>query len=355
MSFLILVINPGSTSTKVALFRDEQNEWSTSIQHSVEDLKRFPDTFSQLDWRLSLIRATLEGYGTDVHELSAVIGRGGLLKPVESGVYEVDEAMEESLRTAAMQHPANLGAPLARAIARTAGVKAYIADPPIVDEMCDEAHFTGMKDIRRASVFHALNHKAVARRYAESCNCRYEDLNLIVVHMGGGISTGAHRKGRVIDVNNAYDGDGPIAPERAGTIPAGQLAELCFSGKYTLAQIKKLCCGQGGLMNYLGTNQMTEIRERAARGDEQARTMTEVMCYTISKSIGAMAAVLKGEVDAIILTGGLANNRHITDKIVEHCGFIAPVTIYPGEDEMSALAANALRVLRAECEVKQYA
>lgn len=355
MSFSILVINPGSTSTKIALYRDGQAEWETTLRHSADELKRYPDTFSQLEWRLSLILAALDGYGTGIHTLSAVVGRGGLLHPVESGVYEVDDNMENDLRTAAMQHPANLGAPLARAVARMAGVKAYIADPPIADELCDEARITGLRDIHRVSVYHALNHKAVARRYARSRNCRYEELNLIIAHMGGGISVGAHERGRVKDVNNAYDGEGPIAPERAGALPAGQLVDLCFSGRYTHGELKKLCCGHGGMVNHLGTNSVEEILERAGRGDRTAKLMTDAMCYTVAKNIGAMAAVLKGRVDAIILTGGIAKSAEITGRIADMCGFIAPVTVYPGEDEMSALAESVLGVLLSEREVKKYA
>lgn len=355
MSFLILVINPGSTSTKIALYNDEKQEWSTTLRHSIEELKRYPDSFSQLDWRLSMILATLSGYGTDLHSLAAVIGRGGLLKPVPGGVYEVDDNMVDDLRTASMQHPANLGAPLALAIARMAGVKAFIADPPIMDEMSDVAHVTGIREIRRRSVFHALNHRAVARRYAHMVNRNYEELNLIIVHLGGGISVAAHQKGRVTDVNNAYDGDGPIAPERAGTIPAGQLADLCFSGKYTHEEVKRLCCGRGGIVDLMGTNAMEDVRARAAEGDREAALMVDAVCYTVAKSVGAMAAVLKGDVDAILLTGGMAHSKLMTDKIADRCRFIASIEIFPGEDEMGALAENAMRVLRSECEVKQYA
>ena len=354
MDFNILTINPGSTSTKIAIFRNEEQMWSLTIRHSADEIARFATVWDQLEWRLKIISDALRDKHEDIRFLSAVVGRGGLLKPIEGGVYEVNEAMERDLRNGKMQHAANLGAVIARRIAEQAGIKAYIADPPIVDELQEEARITGLKELPHIPVFHALNHKAVARLYARTNGRRYEDLNLIVVHMGGGISVGAHRKGRVVDVNNAYDGSGPIAPERAGTLPAGQLAELCFSGRYTLAEIRKKCCGRGGIVDRLGTNSIIEVEARAKQGDAEARMMIDTMCYTIGKSIGAMAAVLKGEVDAVILTGGLANNEDITRYISSMCSFIAPITVYAGEDEMQALAESGLMVLRRETEVKTY-
>lgn len=354
MDFNILAINPGSTSTKIAVFRNEEPIWCLTIRHSADEIARFETVWEQLEWRLGMILDALRSKHEDIRCFSAVVGRGGLLKPVEGGVYEVNDAMEYDLRNGKMQHAANLGGVIARKIAEQAGTKAYIADPPIVDELQDVARITGLKELPHTPVFHTLNHKAVARLYANTNGCRYDDLNLIVAHMGGGISVGAHRKGRVVDVNNAYDGSGPIAPERAGTLPAGQLAELCFSGRYTLGEVKKMCCGRGGIVDHLGTNSIIEVEARAKNGDRDARMMLDAMCYTVGKSIGAMAAVLKGDVDAIILTGGLANNADLTDRITEMCSFIAPVQVYPGEDEMQALAESGLMVLRGETEVKTY-
>lgn len=355
MNFDILIINPGSTSTKIALYTDRRQRWAATLKYSFEELNRFAEPFDQFDMRLEGILNVLRENETPLESLAAVIGRGGLLKPVESGVYEVNDAMEHDLRHGPRQHAANMGASLARAIARRAGVKAYIADPPIADELCDEARITGLKDISRISIYHTLNHKAVARHYARSRGCRYEDMNLIVIHMGGGISVGAHDHGRVIDVNNALDGEGPIAPERAGTIPAGQLIDLCFSGRYNREELKKRCSGRGGAIDRLGTNSIIEVEQRIAAGDDEARITLEAMCYTIAKQAGAMAAVLKGRVDGLILTGGLANDANIVDKISERCSFIAPVAVYPGEDEMEALAMNAFMVLNGEAEAKTYA
>lgn len=356
MSFKILVINPGSTSTKTALFADDKPQWKATVKHSAEELGRFKDVFGQFDLRLRCVLDTVAEHGTDLGSLSAVIGRGGLLKPVESGIYTVTPIMERDLREASMQHAANLGASLARAVAQLAGegVQACIADPPIADELADKARITGLKELRRIPVFHALNHKAVARHYAAGVGRRYEELNLIIVHMGGGISVGAHLKGRVVDVNNAFNGDGPIAPDRAGSLPAGQLVDLCFSGRHTHAELKKMLSGRGGVIDALGTNSILEVERMAAEGDGDAARMLEAMCYTIAKQIGAMAAVLKGRVDAVLVTGGMANDANITAALEEYCGFIAPFRVYPGEDEMQALAENMLMVLRGEMQPRIY-
>ena len=270
------------------------------------------------------------------------------------GIYEVSPALIEELRTTKMEHASNLGAPLADAIARKVGVGAYIVDPPTVDELQPSARVSGVKALPRISVFHALNQKAVARRYAAEVGKAYEELNLVVAHMGGGISVGAHRKGEVIDVNNALDGEGPIAPERAGTLPAGALVELCFSGEYTKAEIKKMLCGKGGVVDLLGTNSMIDVRERATAGDAEAALVLDALCFTVAKSIGAMAAALEGEVDAVILTGGLAHSEMMTGDIARRVKFVAPVSIYPGEDEMLALAESGLAVLRGERAAKIY-
>lgn len=354
MNYKVLTINPGSTSTKIALYAEQGELWSQTLRHPAEEIARFGHIAEQFEWRLGLILDAMAERGESVVELSAVVGRGGLTKPVMGGTYEVTEALIEELRTTPMEHASNLGAPLADAVARRAGVKAYIVDPPTVDELQPAARVSGVKALPRISVFHALNQKAVARRYAIGSGRRYEELNLVVAHMGGGVSVGAHRKGAVIDVNNALDGEGPIAPERAGSLPAGSLVELCFSGRYSKAEVKKMLCGKGGVVDLLGTNSMIEVRERAANGDEAAALVLEAMCYSIAKSIGAMAAALDGQVDAVILTGGLAHSEVITDNISRRVGFIAPVEIYPGEDEMLALAESGLAVLRGERVAKIY-
>ena len=354
MSYKVLTINPGSTSTKIALYGEQGELWNQTLRHPAEEIAHFGRIAEQFEWRLSLILEAMEARGESLSELSAVVGRGGLTKPVMGGTYEVTTALIDELRTTPMEHASNLGAPLADAIARKAGVKAYIVDPPTVDELQPTARVSGVKALPRLSVFHALNQKAVARRYAAEIGKPYEELNLVVAHMGGGVSVGAHRKGCVIDVNNALDGEGPIAPERAGSLPAGSLVELCFSGKYTKAEVKKMLCGKGGVVDLLGTNSMIEVRERAAAGDEEASLVLEAMCYSIAKNIGAMAAALDGKVDAVILTGGLAYSEVITDKIAHRISFIAPIEIYPGEDEMLALAESGLAVLRGEREAKIY-
>ena len=354
MSYKVLTINPGSTSTKIALYGEQGELWNQTLRHPAEEIAHFVRIAEQFEWRLSLILEAMEARGESLSELSAVVGRGGLTKPVMGGTYEVTTALIDELRTTPMEHASNLGAPLADAIARKAGVKAYIVDPPTVDELQPTARVSGVKALPRLSVFHALNQKAVARRYAAEVGKPYEELNLVVAHMGGGVSVGAHRKGCVIDVNNALDGEGPIAPERAGSLPAGSLVELCFSGKYTKAEVKKMLCGKGGVVDLLGTNSMIEVRERAAAGDQEASLVLEAMCYSIAKNIGAMAAALDGKVDAVILTGGLAYSEVITDKIAHRISFIAPIEIYPGEDEMLALAESGLAVLRGEREAKIY-
>ena len=276
------------------------------------------------------------------------------MRPIESGVYGVNSLMIDELMHCMPQHASNLSAMIAAEIARECGVEAYIADPVVVDERMEIAKLCGIREIRRRSIFHALNQKATARRHAAAMGRAYEDLNLIVAHMGGGISVSAHRRGRVVDTNNALNGDGPIAPERAGTIPAGELMELCFSGEYSKSQIKSMLTGKGGLVNILGSNSVQEIAARADEGDEAARTALDAMSYSIAKSIGEMAAVLKGQVDGIILTGGIAYNQCVNDAVEEYCRFIAPITIYPGENELESLAENALRVLRSETVPKEY-
>jgi butyrate kinase len=325
------------------------------MAHSGEELTRFPNVLAQLGFRREAIFAELAKAGIEIPSLDIVMGRGGLLKPIPSGVYEVDEAMIHDLKQSSREHASNLGGLLAREIADRAGVGAYIADPVVVDELDDVVRITGLPQIRRVSIFHPLNQKAVARRWADSIGKRYEDLNLIVAHMGGGISIGTHRQGRVVDVNNALGGEGPFSPERAGSLPGEALAELCFSGQYTLPQVKRMLVGEGGMLALLGTNSIQEVVERIEAGDERARGVLDAMSYQIGRWIGGAAAVLHGAVDAIILTGGIAYNTPVTDYITEMVSFIAPVVVIPGEDELEALASCALRLLTHRTIARDYA
>lgn len=351
----LLVINPGSTSTKIGVFEDNELVFEETIRHSVERLSIYERINEQKDFRKDVIIKTLEKNDIDVKSLSTVVGRGGLLKPIEGGTYLVNENMLKDLEVGVLgEHASNLGGLIAYEIARESNVQAYIVDPVVVDELQDVARVSGIKDIERISIFHALNQKAVARRYANAIHKKYEDLNLIVVHLGGGISVGPHRKGRVIDVANALHGEGPFSPERSGTLPVGSLVELCYSGRYTLDEVFKLIKGKGGLVSYLNTNDAKEVSERIDQGDSYAEKIYYAMAYQVAKEIGAIATVLKGEVDAILLTGGIAYDQRFTKWIIDHVGFISEVHIYPGEDELSALAEGGLRVLRGEEEAKEY-
>lgn len=354
MSYRILAINPGSTSTKIAVFEDEKNIFIKSLRHSSEKIGSFPDIYSQYDFRKQAIIEELKEANIDIKSFDAVVGRGGLFKPIQSGTYLVNEAMIEDIKHPRGEHASNLGAILANEIAQLNNVPAFIVDPVAVDEMEDIARYTGMPEIKRQSLFHALNQKAVARKAAKDLGRPYEELNLVVAHLGGGISVGAHHLGRVIDVNNALDGDGPMSPERSGTVPLGPLYKMALSGKYTLKEIQRKNYGNGGMVAYLGTNNGAEIEERINNGDEQAKFIQDVMCYQIAKSIGAYATVLKGDVDAIVLTGGLAYGKDLVNIIKERVEFISQVLVYPGEDEMEALALGALRVLKNEETPKQY-
>lgn len=354
--FRILVINPGSTSTKLAIFEDEECKVSQTIYHDAGELSKYPHLFDQYDFRKKALLEFLERSGYKLQDFSAVVGRGGLVRPIPSGTYEVDETMLEELKQAKYgEHASNLGAVLAHEIAKLAGVKAYIVDPVVVDEMWDVARLSGHLEFERKSIFHALNQKAVARRAAAELGKKYEEVNLIVVHMGGGISIGAHMRGRVVDVNNALDGDGPFTPERSGTLPLTQLIDLCFSGQYTKEWVLKRIKGSGGLMAYLGTNSALEVQERISKGDQYAELVYRAMAYKIAKWIGKMAAALRGEVDAIVLTGGMAyDQRYMVPWLKEYVSFIAPVLVYPGGDEERALALGVLRVLRGEEKSKNY-
>lgn len=349
----ILVINPGSTSTKWAIYNDRELVWKSTRQHSADELSHFSHVLDQLPMRVDATRHALDEAQQPM-DFDVVIARGGLLKPTPSGVYEVTDRIISDLLHAELEHACNLGALIARDIADEAGCNAYIADPEVVDEMMPEARLTGIPEIKRLSVFHALNTKAVARRYAWSQGKKYEDMNLILVHLGGGISIGAHFKGRVIDVNNALNGDGPFSPERAGTIPADQLVELCYSGRYTLREMKQKLNGKGGLTALLGSTDVADIARRASEGEEPYRTVLQSMLYTIAKSIGEQAVALHGKVDAIILTGGIAHNKYCTDSICRWVSWIAPIIVRAGEDELDSLAFNAYGAMMGSIPTIEY-
>lgn len=353
---LILAVNPGSTSTKFGLYEEKELVFVSIITHSADELARFTKLTDQFGFRKELIMNELKSRSVDLSAIVAVVGRGGLVKPIESGVYRVNEKMKEDLAAGLWGvHASNLGALIADDIASAVpGASAYIVDPVVVDEIEPVARLSGHPLLERRSIYHALNQKAIARQYAADKGTKYEDLNLIIAHMGGGISVGAHRKGRVVDVNNALDGDGPFSPERSGGLPAGQLAELCFSGSYTLKQVKEMLTGKGGMVAYLGENSFKKICERAAAGDEKACLVIEAAAYQTAKEIGAMAAVLEGKVDAIILTGGMAYQDSHVNSIKSKVGFIAGVAVYPGEDEIRALAFNGLMAADGLAEIKEY-
>ncbi len=354
-TYRMLIINPGSTSTKIAIYDNEELVMEQVLRHSDEELASYASIMGQHDFRRNIILNFLEEKAVDLQQLSAVVGRGGLLRPMEGGTYRVSPGMLQDLKNAVMgQHASNLGAILADEIAGRLSIPAFIVDPVVVDEMEPVARITGMPEIERKSILHALNQKAVARRAAKDTGRSYEDINLIVAHMGGGISVGAHQKGRIIDVNNALDGEGPFSPERAGGLPTGELIRLCFSGAYTMEQLKGKIVGNGGLTAYLGTKDGRDVKRRIREGDANAKLIYEAMAYQVAKEIGACSAVLKGKVDMICLTGGLAYDELLMGWITERVDFIGDVKIYPGEDEMIALAQGALRVLRGEEQVKEY-
>ncbi len=354
-TFLILVVNPGSTSTKISVFENENEMFTETITHKIEELSRFNKASDQDLYRMEMIVKSLRAEGIALEKLSAVVGRGGLLRPIEGGTYTVNEQMVADLKQGIMgDHPSNCGGLIAYAISKAVGCQAFIVDPVVVDEMEPVARISGMPLIERKSIFHALNQKAVARDAAAKLNKSYFDSRLIVVHLGGGITVGAHRNGRVIDVNNGLDGDGPFSPERSGGVPVGDLVKAAFSGEYTLPEMKKLIKGLGGAVAYLGSHDMRAVEELVEEGDAKATLIWEAMAYQVSKEIGAMATVLEGKVDAIALTGGIAYSKRFVALIEKRVGFIAPIFLFPGEQEMRALALGGLRVLTGEEKAKSY-
>jgi butyrate kinase len=351
----LLVINPGSTSTKVAVFKGQMLLWTGTLAHSTGALREFNNIIDQFQFRKKTIERAVLNQGYVLEDFKAVVARGGLLKPISGGTYIVNAAMLQDLRNGTYgEHACNLGALIAREIAGPLGINAYIVDPVVVDELEPLARLSGIPEVPRRSIFHALNQKAMARRYCRENNRRYEDVNLLVVHLGGGISVGAHKKGRVIDVTNALDGEGPFSPERAGGIPVVELLKYFIEHGKDLDGIRKRLIGQGGLAAYLKTNDAREVEDMIEKGKEEAALVYEAMAYQIAKEIGAYAAVLSGKIDAIILTGGLAFSSRLTAWIKERVDFIAPVVLYPGEDEMTALVEGVLRVFDGTEEALVY-
>lgn len=349
----ILVINPGSTSTKLAVYEDDKQVWRESVFHSAKDLSEFHHINEQYEYRRRHVTEALQKAGIPLY-FDAIIARGGLLKPTPGGVYRINERIKHDLWHADMEHASNLAALIADELAASAGCPAFIADPVVTDELCDVARLTGIPEIPRISIFHALNSRAVSRNYAARIGRKYEELDLIVVHLGGGISVSAHHHGKVIDVNNALNGEGPFSPERAGTIPARQLVDLCFSGKYTYQEIRKMLNGRGGLLAHLGTTDVPTIVRWAHAGDKKHKLVLEAMIYTVAKQVGAMHVALHGQTDAVILTGGIANNKYCVSLLREWLEGIARIVVIPGEDEMGALAMNALGALRGELPLQEY-
>lgn len=355
MAYKLLIINPGSTSTKIGVYEDENPILIETLRHSSDEIGKYATIYDQFKFREEVILSVLKEKGFDIKTLDAVVGRGGMLKPIESGTYAVNEAMLQDLKIGVQgQHASSLGGILANEIAKPLGIPAFIVDPTVVDELDEVARISGMPELSRISIFHALNQKAVGRRYAKENGTKYEELNLVIAHMGGGISVGAHKHGRVVDVNNALHGDGPFSPERTGGLPVGDLIKLCYSGKYTLEEMLKKINGKGGYVAYLNTNDARKVEEAANAGDKKAQLVEDAMAYQVAKEIGQCAVVLSGKVDAIIITGGIAYGKAVVNYIKEKVQFIAPVVIYPGEDELLALAQGGLRVLKGEEKEKEY-
>ncbi|MFI3301830.1 MAG: butyrate kinase [Rikenellaceae bacterium] len=355
MSYKILAINPGSTSTKAALYEDKEILFDMTLRHSAEELSKYSHVIEQLEWRKELILDALKERDFDVANLSAVVGRGGLVKPIEGGVYEVNDTLVEDTKHAVREHASNLGALIARSIADQIGVQSFIADPVVVDELEPVARVSGIPELPRTSMFHALNSKAIAHAYADDQGKEYEALNLIVVHMGGGVSVSIHKQGRIVDTTNALSGDGAFSPERAGRVEPMALVDLCFSGKHSHEEIQKMVIGHGGLMALMETNSMLDVVNASLDGDAHAKLVFDAFCYNVAKDVGAMSTVVCGKVDAILITGGIAYNEHITKSLTEKCEFIAPVVIYAGENELGSLSGSVLKVLQGTATAKVYA
>lgn len=355
--YCILVINPGSTSTKIAVFDNKKQIFKKTLRHNPDELARFGELINQFEFRKNIVEQTLDENNIPTTSLHAVVGRGGLVRPVQSGTYKINEKMLIDLKDKSIwgrTHASNLGAFIAKSIANEIGVPAFIVDPVPVDEMEDIARISGVPEIERQSLFHALNIKSIARKTAKTIGKPLEECNLIGIHMGGGISIAAIKQGKAVDVNNAMLGMGPFSPQRAGALPIGGIIDLCYSGEYTKEELEKKLVKKSGLTAYLGTDNGIEIEKEIEQGNEKFKKIFSAMAYQIAKEVGAYATVLKGDVDAIFLTGGLAYNKYLIKWLIEHTAFIAPIHIFPGEGEMEAMAEAGVRVLSGEEEVKEY-
>ena len=351
----ILIINPGSTSTKVGIFSAGEMKVNVSVKHADEEIRKFATIWDQYDYRREAILQVLKDNNLSMGEMDAIACRGGNVKPLPGGTYLVCPKMIADMKSGIYGgHPINVGGLVAFDLGNQFNIPVLTADPPMTDELCISARYSGLPQIARQSSFHALNQKATARKIAAELGRKYDEVNLIVVHLGGGISVGSHKKGKIIDVNNALDGDGPFSPERAGSLPAGDLVKMCFSGEYSKEQILKLLTGGGGLYAYLGTTNVIEIEKRIAEGDHKAAEVYEAMIYQVAKEIGASAAVLEGKVDAIALTGSLVYSQMLLERLKAKISFIAPVYLNPGENEMEALADAAMRYFNKEEELSIY-
>ena len=351
----IFTINPGSTSTKVALFEDEKELFSSNVAHDADKLKEFKEISDQFDYRKETILTELAGHDMTLENTDAFVGRGGGLVGLEGGTYPVNDILLEHARVGlTVKHPAILGSQLAHHFASIYGGRAFVVNPPDVDEFQSVARITGLADVHRESRIHALNQKEIGIRHAERLGKRYDDCNFVIAHIGGGVSVTAHKKGKMVDSNDTVNGDGPMAPTRAGALPAKAIVKLCFSGKYTEREMYDRLTKTGGLVDHLGISDVLEVLERIEKGDEYARLVFDAMIYQIGKTIGTYAAVLHGEVDAVILTGGISHSEYLVKKIQEMVSFVAPVVVMAGEFEMEALAGGARRVLSGQEEAKEY-
>lgn len=351
----LLVINPGSTSTKIAIFENEITVFENTIRHQNDDLQYDEYVSEQYPFRIKVVKEALDTAEIDLNELTAIVGRGGTIKPLEGGTYTINEDMLEDCRIGyGAQHASVMGALIGSEMAGELGIPCFVVDPPVVDEMSDIAKVTGLPNMRRKSKFHALNQKAVARKAADELGLKYEESNIIVAMMGGGVSVGIHEFGRVVDVNDCSDSEGPFSPERSGSVPIGDVINLCFSGGYTKLEMKKLMMGNGGVSAILGTSDMRDVEKQAKEGCEHSKLIYNAMAYQISKSITALGAVVKGRVDCIVLTGGIAYDKGFVKNITDRVSFLSKVLVYPGEAEMDALANGALRVLRGDEVAKEY-
>ncbi len=355
MAIKSLIINPGSTSTKIGVFEDETLLFEETLRHSTEEIAQYATIVDQKDFRKDIILNLLASKDFDIHSLDLVVGRGGMLKPIPGGTYAVsDDLLHDLVIGKQGQHASNLGGILAREIGDSIGKPSFIVDPVVVDELESTSRYSGVPELPRTSVFHALNQKAVAKRYAKEIGKSYDELNLIVVHMGGGVSVGPHKHGKVVDIFNALDGDGAFSPERSGAVPVGQLVKMCFSGQYTEKEVYKKLVGNGGFNAYLGTNDMRDVEKMVDEGDSKAKEVRDAFIQQMSKNIGAMATVLNGKVDQIIVTGGIAYDKAVVAGLKESCEWIAPFTVYPGEDELLALAQGGLRVVTGVEKAMEY-